>query len=815
MRWTTDNSRRLKVEALENRHLLTSVPIVNEPLIELSANDLSEGDRFAESLAFSGNIAVVGAPSDNDHGGDSGSAYVFRRNSSGTPQDVSDDTWTQVQKLHARDAGRGARFGSSVDISGDDATGYTIVVGAAGADGAKRDSGAAYVFAGTGSNFAQQVKLYASDGAKGDDFGDSQSVSIGGNTIVVGAERHNFTGPQSGAVYVYQAGPSGDWSLHSGLQDEKLSASDTDSNDEFGKSVSINGNSLVAGARGAKAAYVFERDTAGWQEQAKLTRSDGGELGWAVTIAETEDTVIASGEWGVFAFVRTATWSSKTEDAEVRADESTEGFRFGWSLSLSDNTLVVGAATASNGGAAYVFDGNGANWTPHTKLIQTDGEGTLGGSVFTDGQIVLVGDAGDDAEQQGVFEDAGSLYVFPRESSSSPNQPPVADAGPAQEGVEDEGVTFDASASSDLDADALTYFWDFGDGQSMQTSSAIVAHAYQYGGIFAVAVTVYDGNGNQSTDTTTATIAERNDAPVAEAGGPYHGIPETGVTFDASGSTDFDNQDGSIDNDQTLTYTWDFGDGSPHATGISVSHTYAMEGDFTVSLTVSDGIDAHIATTTASVAAEPVGSSTHVADLDGAVTSLGGSWRADVTISVQDNLGNPVANAGVEFVWTGGFSGSGSGVTDAIGQVIVSSDKIPKRVADTTLTVTDVTHDALTYAPDDNTDPDGDSSGTAIKVFKDGGTSTPLGAKLLAVTTADDTPTSTQLLSKQVGTNDLSGHHDPAEESSFSSDDRNYATNVTVSPSETWLSQEEPDDFGEGWEWTRVVDEVFAELASL
>ena len=73
----------------------------------------------------------------------------------------------------------------------------------------------------------------------------------------------------------------------------------------------------------------------------------------------------------------------------------------------------------------------------------------------------------------------------------------------------------------------------------------------------------------------------RNRAPIAVAGGPYSGVRHQAVGFTGGGSSDPDN-DG-------LTYSWDFGDGSPAGAGVAPTHAYATVGTFTVTLTVSDG----------------------------------------------------------------------------------------------------------------------------------------------------------------------------------------------------------------------------------
>jgi uncharacterized repeat protein (TIGR01451 family) len=182
------------------------------------------------------------------------------------------------------------------------------------------------------------------------------------------------------------------------------------------------------------------------------------------------------------------------------------------------------------------------------------------------------------------------------------NTLPVANAGTALNGTEDVPVTFNATASSDADGNALMYEWNFGDGTSAATSTPTITHSYLYGGTFTATLTVDDGHGGTGSATTTAVITEVNDSPVASAGGPYSGRKGVALTLDGSSSSDFDNVDGSSTNNQTLTYTWNFGDGTT-ATGKTISHTYATAGNFAVSLTVSDGIATSTSTTTANIVA--------------------------------------------------------------------------------------------------------------------------------------------------------------------------------------------------------------------
>ena len=102
-------------------------------------------------------------------------------------------------------------------------------------------SGSAYIFATSGTNWTQQAKLTGSDGAARDLFG--YSVSIHGNTAIVGANLDNDNGIASGSAYICTRSGT-NWT-----QQTKLTAYDGADNDSFGYSVSIYGNTAIVGVR--------------------------------------------------------------------------------------------------------------------------------------------------------------------------------------------------------------------------------------------------------------------------------------------------------------------------------------------------------------------------------------------------------------------------------------------------------------------------------------------------------------------------------------------------------------------------------------
>jgi hypothetical protein len=155
----------------------------------LTASDGSVGARFGAALNLSsdGKTALIGATIASVNGNSAaGIAYIFN---------YSGSSWSQQQELTASDAAANANFGSAVSLSSD---GKTALVGASGG------AGAAYTFGYSGSSWSQQQKLTASDGATGDSFGASASLSGDSKTVVVGALNKTVQdNSQAGTAYVF------------------------------------------------------------------------------------------------------------------------------------------------------------------------------------------------------------------------------------------------------------------------------------------------------------------------------------------------------------------------------------------------------------------------------------------------------------------------------------------------------------------------------------------------------------------------------------------------------------------------------------
>ncbi|UCD74904.1 MAG: FG-GAP repeat protein [Phycisphaerales bacterium] len=246
----------------------------------LSASDGMPTDKFGAEVAIDGDVAVVGAYlDDNDNGTNAGSAYVFNWNG----QD-----WVEEAQLLASDGFSSHFFGAGVAVSGN-----TVVVGAHRAPG-NNGSGNAYVFRRVGSQWIEQARLVPSDGAMYDEFG--LDVAIDGNVVVVGAAEHDFGVDDTGAAYVFRYDGS-DW-----VEEAALHAPDPKLEDYFGTSVAIESDVIVIGslrddhlAPDAGAAFLFRHDNATWALETTLVASDGAEYDRFAADLALEDGYLLAG----------------------------------------------------------------------------------------------------------------------------------------------------------------------------------------------------------------------------------------------------------------------------------------------------------------------------------------------------------------------------------------------------------------------------------------------------------------------------------------------------------------------------------------
>lgn len=268
----------------------------------------------------------------------------------------------------------------------------------------------------------QLAELTASDAAGNDALG--YSVAVSGNTIAVGAPYETIgTNEHQGAVYVFTKPASG-WSNMT--QTAKLTVSDEALSGELGYSVAFSGNTIVAGAPGANAAYVFVEPAGGWADTqtpvAKFT--DPGEeavFGMSVAIAgntiavgvpSSDSNGIAQGV--VCVYVRPASgWATTTTYSALLTASDGAYTNLGYSVSISGNTIVAGdPGSNTSQGASYVFVKPAAGWTSMTqtaKLTASDGMpyDDFGGAVAIGGTTIVVG-----APNAVTGTEFGKAYLF-------------------------------------------------------------------------------------------------------------------------------------------------------------------------------------------------------------------------------------------------------------------------------------------------------------------------------------------------------------------------------------------------------------------
>ena len=303
--------------------------------------------------------------------------------------------------------------------------------------------------------FTQTKKLTANDAAANDRFG--HAVATNGDTVVIGAWAKNSN---TGAAYIFERNQGGaeNWG-----QVQKLTASDAAANDQFGRSVAINGDTVVVGASGknssAGAAYTFKRNQGGaenWGQVQKLTASDAAgfdNFGWSVAI--NADTVVV-GAWiknsntgAAYIFERNQGGAENWAQVQkLTATDAAANNFFGYSVAIDGDTVVVGAH-GKLPGAAYIFErnqGGAGNWGQVRNLTASDGVGgdQFGISVAINNDTVAVGAI------HGNRGTSGAVYIFER------NQNGVESWGQVKELTADDADLLDEfGISVAIDGDTL------------------------------------------------------------------------------------------------------------------------------------------------------------------------------------------------------------------------------------------------------------------------------------------------------------------------------------------------------------------------
>ena len=323
-------------------------------------------------------------------------------------------TIRQQAELTASDARPSDFFGNAVSLSGSRA-----LIG--GALSNPTDEGAAYVFVFDGTNWSQEAKLTPSDGRPFDFFG--ASVSLSGNRALIGG---GLSDHNKGAAYTFVFDGT------SWTQEAKLIPSDLGNNNNFGSSVSLQGNRALIGASASSSisapgkAYIFVFDGTTWRQEAELAQAHQTNLDFGVSVSLSgnraligaDQSTTGNGKAYIFAFDG-VTWS---QEAELTASDGQANDRFARSVSLSGNRALIGADQLQQNppapGKAYIFTFDGTSWNQEAVLAASDGQFTdnFGIRVSLWGTRALIGASQLDAN--GGRGGAGAAYLFVSDGTS-------------------------------------------------------------------------------------------------------------------------------------------------------------------------------------------------------------------------------------------------------------------------------------------------------------------------------------------------------------------------------------------------------------
>jgi len=214
--------------------------------------------------------------------------------------------------------------------------------------------------------------------------------------------------------------------------------------------------------------------------------------------------------------------------------------------------------------------------------------------------------------------------------------------------TEDQVVLFDASSSTTTGAAIINYSWDFGD-RRPGASGLTATHSYGDAGTFVATLTITDAVGGTASSSQSLVVGQGAEPTATFTTSPATPLPSQPVFFNASASRPATGR-------SIVSYSWDFGDGSPAASGIQTSHVYTVNGTYKVTLTVTDDAG-HKGTFATDV---PVGDDTPTA----VFTFLPAAPTAGTTVAFNATGSSAVAGRTISsYTWSFGDGGTGSGPT--------------------------------------------------------------------------------------------------------------------------------------------------------
>jgi len=368
--------------ACDSKHTLIEAFLQNGAETKLFTFTSGRNYELGQSVAISGNVAIVGAR---------GLAYIYRWDGSswvkeanllagffehpvalnGNTAVVADDRFVEVYRFNGSrwqeetqlTASTGStRYGSAVSVSGE-----LIAIG-------NNIDRRVYLYRFNGSNWVEEARLTPSAGHEGDEFG--SSVSINGDVVIVGGETMTGNNQVTGVAYVYR------WTGSRWQEETIILAGDAGEGkgNEFGRAVAVSGNlAIVGGApydnesgENFGSAYVFRYTGSIWRQEAKLSfkvTAIGAYFGSAIAV-EGNLAIIgapfgnegseAGSQPGGLAYVYRWDGNVWREQKVLTASDGTSGNRFGAAVSISGRFALIGAPgnydyQTNNGPAAYVY----------------------------------------------------------------------------------------------------------------------------------------------------------------------------------------------------------------------------------------------------------------------------------------------------------------------------------------------------------------------------------------------------------------------------------------------------------------------------
>lgn len=372
----------------------------------LDLDQLSDRDQFGYSIDIDEGRAIIGAWGDDDHGSNSGAAYILDQSRSGE--------WTLTQKITLPDGEAGDLFGWKVLLEGNRA-----LVSAIGELG----KGAVYFYRFNGESWVNDLRLIAPDGLMGDRFG--SAIAKNEFSILIGAEGVDDLGTSAGAVYAYTFVESEENNMENWIYNRKIMPDNLSAKAFFGSSISVFGNRIAIGAYGSDSyvgkVYIYER---GLQQTAELKLPEnikrGGD-GFGSSVSLTKDRILIgaygrddfennSGSAYIFNY-ENEEWS---DPIRLNAPDASKYDYFGISVKIRGDRAIVGSYRSDVGqfkdkGAAYYFELQNDQWNFISKFSSTDelSNQYFGLSMDMDSNQLMIGAPGKNLSRGGIY-----LYQF-------------------------------------------------------------------------------------------------------------------------------------------------------------------------------------------------------------------------------------------------------------------------------------------------------------------------------------------------------------------------------------------------------------------